>query len=201
MTSVIANDRGLAKPLERAIGFRLERIDRQLAYFGGFILAIISIVTVVSIIGRALLGFGFGPIKGDFEIVENGCAIAVFAFLPLAQLRRGHVTVDIFVQALPLRVQAFLGLLGDVLLTIAAFLILWRLYLGFGEKFPYGSETLRHALGMGAKPFFPETTYELEVPVWIPYSLALIGAFFFFVTGVYTVWRSLNWTIAGQEGA
>ncbi len=193
-------ERGIARPLERKIGLRLERLDRWLAYFGGAVLAAIAIVTVISIIGRALLPFGLGPIKGDFEIVEIGCAIAVFSFLPLAQLHRAHVTVDIFVSALPRRVQAFLGFLGDLLITVAALVILWRLWLGFGEKFPYGSEGLRAALGMGYRPFFAETSYELEIPVWIPYGLCLIGAFLFFITSLYTAWRSLNWTIAGREG-
>jgi hypothetical protein len=55
------------------------------------------------------------------------------------------------------------------------------------------------ALGMGSRPFFPETTYELEIPVWIPYGLAWIGAALFFVTALYTVWRSLNWVLQGQE--
>ncbi len=200
MTIALPQERGIARPLERRIGFRLERIDRWLAYFGGTVLAAIAVVTVVSIIGRALLAFGLGPIKGDFEIVEIGCAIAVFSFLPLAQLRRAHVTVDIFVSALPARVQAFLGLLGDFLIALAAFVILWRLWLGFGEKFPYGSESLRAFLGFGPKPFFAEMSYELEIPMWIPYGLCLIGAFMFFVTALYTVWRALNWTIAGQEG-
>ena len=200
MTLALPQERGLAKPLERRIGLRLERIGRRMAYFGGIILAVIAVVTVASIIGRALLPFGLGPIKGDFEIVEIGCAIAVFSFLPLAQLRRAHVTVDIFVSALPARARAFLGLLGDTLIAIAAFIILWRLWLGFGEKFPYGSEPLRAFLGFGPKPFFAEMSYELEIPMWIPFGLCLIGAFLFFVTSLYTVWRALNWTIAGQEG-
>ncbi len=191
----------LAKPMERAVGYVLERIDRQLAYFGGIVLALIALITVASIIGRGLLFAGLGPIKGDYELVENGCAIAIFAFMPLAQLKRGHVTVDIFVQALPLRAQAFLGFLGDTLLTLAAFIILWQLWLGFGEKLPYGSDMLRAIMGWGAKPFFPETTYELEIPVWIPYAFSLIGAVFFFITGIYTMWRSLNWTLAGRENS
>jgi len=56
-------------------------------------------------------------------------------------------------------------------------------------------------LGMGSKPFFPETTYELELPVWIPYGLALIGAVMFFVVSLYTVWRALNWVLDGAEPA
>jgi len=183
------------------MGRRLDGVARWLAYFGGVVLVGIALVTVISVIGRALIWAGLGPIKGDFEIVEMGCAIAVFLFLPLCQLRRGHVSVDIFISRLPLRVQAFLGFVGDAALTLASGVILWRFWLGFGEKFPYGSETFRSLLGMGAKPFFAETSYELELPVWIPFGLALIGAFFFFVICVYTMWRSLNWVLAGQEGA
>ncbi|MEM7723352.1 MAG: hypothetical protein AAF376_13380, partial [Pseudomonadota bacterium] len=85
--------------------------------------------------------------------------------------------------------------------AVVAYVIAWRLFIGFGEKFPYGSDSLRAALGFGSRPFFPETTYELEIQVWIPYGLALIGAVLFFVTALYTVWRSLNWVLAGEEPA
>ena len=189
----------LAKQAQVRVGQGLEKMSRWLAYAGGSVLVTIALITVVSIIGRALIPFGLKPIKGDFELVEMGCAMAIFAFLPWAQFRRGHVTVDIFIQSLPKRVQAFLGLVGDLLLTLAAFVILWRLWLGFGEKFPYGSDALRAALGFGSKPFFVETSYELELPVWIPYAASLVGALMFFVVSVYSVWRALNWVIEGQE--
>jgi len=181
------------------LGRIFERIARWMAYFGGTILAAVAGVTVASIAGRALLSFGLSPIKGDFEIVEMGCAVAVFSFLPYTQLKRGHVTVDLFIDRLPDRAKAFLGFIGDVMLTLAAFVILWRLWLGFGEKFPYGSEAFRNALGMGYKPFFAETSYELELPLWIPYALSLVGAFFFFIVALYTIWRSLNWVLKGRE--
>jgi TRAP-type C4-dicarboxylate transport system permease small subunit len=191
----------LAKPAERRVGRALEVVARWLAYAGGLVLAGIALVTVISIAGRALVDLGLGPIRGDFEIVEAGCAIAIFAFLPWCQLRRGHVTVDVFVQMLPARLQALLGLVGDALIAVIAWVILWRFWIGFGEKFPYGPEPLRAALGFGARPFFAETTYELELPVWIPYAASLVGAAFFFVVAIYTVWRSLNRTLAGHEGA
>lgn len=189
----------LARKAEQATGRVLERVARAMAYFGGVILVAIALLTVASITGRALLSLGLGPIKGDFEMVEAGCAVAIFAFLPLAQFKRGHVTVDIFIQQMPRRVQAFLGLIGDLLIAVMAYVILWRLWLGFGEKFPYGSEGLRDVLGMGYKPFYPETTYELEMPVWYPYGLSVMGAALFFVVAAYTVWRSLNWVLDGAE--
>lgn len=189
----------LAKPAELRLGRWLEQITRALAFAGGFILAVIALVTVASIIGRFFLFAGLGPIKGDYEIVEMGSAIAIFAFMPFAQFKRAHVVVDIFTTGLSLRFQTFLGLIGDSLIALASGVIVWRFWLGLGEKIPYGSEALRSTLSMGYKPFFAETTYELSVPIWIPYSLAFVGAVLFFVTSLFTVWRSLNWTLEGRE--
>ncbi|WP_289042226.1 TRAP transporter small permease [uncultured Aliiroseovarius sp.] len=189
----------MARPAQARVGRIIEHLSRWTAYGGGLILMGIALTTVLSIAGRALTGAGLGPIRGDYEIVEMGCAVAVFGFLPWCQLRRGHVTVDIFISTLPDRVQAVLGLIGDLLLTCAAFVILWRLWLGFGEKFPFGSDAMRDWLGMGAKPFFAESTYELEIPLWIPFGLCVIGAALFFVVTLFTVWRSLGWVIDGKE--
>ncbi len=189
----------IAKQAQVRVGKLLEASSRWLAYMGGAVLVALALLTVVSVIGRALLVWGGRPIKGDFELVEAGCAIAIFAFLPWCQLKRGHVTVDIFIQTLPARAQAFLGLVGDLLLALAAYVILWRLWLSFGEKFPFGGDGLRALLGMGARPFFVETTYELEMPIWIPYAVSLVGAAMFFIVSLYCVWRALNWVIEGRE--
>lgn len=189
----------IAAELEARTGRVLGHFARILAYLGGVVLVAAAVITVASIIGRALLSWGLGPITGDFELVEMGCAIAIFSFLPWCQLNRGNVSVDVLANALGSRMKAILGLFGDLAVCILSGLILWRLYLGFGEKFPYGSEGLRGALSMGSKPFFPETTYELELPIWIPFALSCIGAFFFFVVSLYTVWRALNWALDGAE--
>lgn len=189
----------IAKSAQIRVGRLMEFASRWMAYSGGGILVAIAMTTVVSIIGRTFSGFGLSPVKGDYEIVEMGCAVAVFAFMPWCQFRRGHVTVDIFISNLSDRMQAILGLIGDLFLTGAAFVILWRLWLGFGEKFPFGSDGVRAALGMGDKPFFAESTYELEIPLWIPFGLCLIGAAFFLIVAVYSVWRSFNWVLDGKE--
>ena len=191
----------LAINAERRAGRVIDMIARLFAYIGGFVLVAMALVTVVSIVGRALLSFGLSPVRGDYELVANGCALAVFCFLPYCQLKRGHVTVDIVTSMFPPRAQAVFGLIGDLLITLAAIIMMRQLWFGFGEKFPYGSDALRDTLGMGYKPFFAETTYELEIPVWIPYGLALIGAGLFVIVSLYTVWRSLNWVSAGREGA
>ena len=76
-------------------------LARTLALLGGVVLVAMTLVTVVSIIGRAMISFGFGPVPGDYELIEAGAAFAVFAFLPWCQLMRGHATVDVFTSFLP----------------------------------------------------------------------------------------------------
>ncbi len=189
----------LAVETQNRIGRGVEALAKGWAILGGTLLVALSVMTVVSIIGRALTGYGLGPVPGDYELVANGCAIAIFAFLPWCQLRRGHVTVDIFINRLSSRAVAVFGCLGDALVLVVSAVIAHQLYLGWGEKFPYGSDALRDALAMGYRPFFAETTYELQIPVWMPYTAALIGAVLMVIVAAYTVWRSLNWVIDGQE--
>ncbi len=194
---------GLFPATEQRVGRWIGAAAQGLALAGGLLLAAVACMVVVSVLGRRLAalgtGLGVGPVTGDYELVAAGCGIAVFAFLPWCQFNRGNVTVDIFASLLPARGKAALGLVGDALIAVAAYVILWRFYLGFAEKFPHFSSGLRDALAMGPKPFFAETTYELEIPVWIPFGLSLIGAALFLVVSAYTVWRSLNWVLAGHE--
>jgi len=191
--------RGIAPVAEARVGRILKRATRWLAYFGGIVLTASAIMTVISIAGRAMIKFGLGPIPGDFELVELSCAVAVFSFLPWGQFNRGQVTVDILADAFPKRLRVFLGMVGDLALAVAASIIAWRLWLGLGERLPYGSDTLRSLLMLGDKPFYTETTFILRMPIWYGYALSMVGAAFFAVVCIYTVWRSLNWTIRGQE--
>lgn len=153
----------------------ISAIAKGLAIFGGVLLTAVALLTVVSITGRALVDIGLAPVTGDFELVEAGCAVAVFCFLPWCQLNRGHVTVDIFVDKAPPRVFTFLSLIGNIALSAIAVVIAWRLGLGLGEKFSYG-----------------ETTFILGMPVWYGFALGFIGAAAFAVTALFTVWRSLD---------
>lgn len=173
---------GFAPQMEARIGKMIETVARALAMFGGVILSMLAVLTVISVTGRKLVFLGLAPIPGDFELVEAGCAVAVFSFLPWCQLRRGHVTVDILVNAFPARFKITLGLIGNILLTLAAGLIAWRLALGLAEKMRYG-----------------ETTFILAMPVWYGYALSMIGAVFFIIVCAYTVWRSVNELAAGAE--
>lgn len=185
---------GIAVPLELKAAHLMERIARTLAYLGGMMLVSIAVMTVVSTIGRAFVGMqiGLGPIPGDFELVEAGTAVAIFCFMSWCQLNQGHVTVDIVADALPRPANLTLILIGNVLVFLVAFVIAWRLWMGFGEQVTWFDQSLRDVLGFGFKPFTNNTTYILGMPFWYSYLLAFVGAFFFTIISAFTVWRALN---------
>lgn len=168
---------GLAPELEQRTGRVLERLSSWLAIIGGLILVGLVVLSVISITGRGLIGLdmGLGPVPGDFEIIEVGCAFAVFSFLPWCQIRRGHVTVDILARLFPRRVQHALELVGNIVMTSVAGLIGWRLVLGMLDKQRFG-----------------ETTFILQFPAWWGYAAAISGAALFALVSFYTVWRSFN---------
>ncbi len=142
---------------------------------GGAALIAVLLLTVVSIIGRGLIFAGLGPIPGDFELVEAGTAFAVLAFLPICQFHRGHVTVDLFLSRAGRRPNAAIDVVANLLMTGAAGVLTWRLYLGMLDKRSYG-----------------ETTFILQFPIWWSYAAALLGAGVFALVCAYTVLRSLD---------
>ncbi len=178
----VGGPRGLFPRTEAFVGRIVGGLAYALAVAGGILFTALAVLTVVSIVGRGFVFAGLGPVPGDFELVEAGTAIAVFAFLPWCQYRRGHVTVEILVARFPERVRAALGLLGNVALTVAAVLIAWRLWAGMQDKFLFG-----------------ETTMILRFEIGWAYAGAMVGAVAFAVTALYTCWRSLNETIRGRE--
>lgn len=175
---------GVLPRLEQRVGAILHRVALVLAMLGGALLCLIALITVVSIIGRALIPLGLRPVPGDFEIVELGGAVAIFAFLPWCQLNRGHVTVDLFVNLAPAGVQRLTTLLGDLAITAVAIVLGWRHWLGMHEMLANGQET-----------------YILGLPLWLGFTGGMAGAGLFALVSTYTAWRSLNALLSGQDPA
>ncbi|MEO0385864.1 MAG: TRAP transporter small permease [Pseudomonadota bacterium] len=185
---------GIAVTAETKVAPVMESIARWLAFLGGMVLVLIAVMTVISTIGRAFVGLqiGLGPVPGDFELVEAGTAVAVFCFMSWCQLNQGHVTVDILADFAPKRVNLALVLVGNILIFLVAFVIAWRLWMGFGEQVTWFDQSVRDILGFGYKPFTNNTTYILGMPLWYSYALSFVGALFFTVISAFTVWRALN---------
>ncbi|MDP6954176.1 MAG: TRAP transporter small permease [Alphaproteobacteria bacterium] len=143
-----------------------------LALAGGAVLLGIVGLTVVSILLRELTGH---PIPGDYELVEVGCAVAVFAFLPYCQLAGGNVFVAFATAWAPSRLQAALDVLSRLAYAAIAALLAWRLTLGGMDLRTYGETTM--VLGMPVWPTF--------LPI-VP-SLALLS-----IACLYTAAESLR---------
>jgi TRAP-type C4-dicarboxylate transport system permease small subunit len=141
-----------------------------LALLGGIALLGIVGLTIVSIIAREVLG---NPIPGDFELVEIGCAIAVFAFLPYCQLVRGNLAVDFVTARTSLRTRAFLEAIGGSLLTAIAAVLTWRLVLG----------------GMDLRNYH-EATMVLRIPLWWAFVPVSAAAALLTMISAYTAWQS-----------
>ncbi len=185
---------GIAVNSEKRVEYFANQLSKGLVFFGGAVLTALAFMTVLSTIGRAFVGLqiGLGPIPGDFELVEAGTAVSVFCFMSWCQLNQGHVTVDIFTNQFGQRANALLILIGNSLIFIVAFVIAWRLWMGFGEQVTWFSQPIRDLIGFGYKPFTNNTTYILGMPFWYSYLLSFIGAFCFALISAFTVWRSLN---------
>jgi TRAP-type C4-dicarboxylate transport system permease small subunit len=121
----------------------LARIARGLAVLGGCLVVVLAFLVTLSVLLRWQ---GSQGINGDFELVQMGLALAVFAFLPLCQARRGNVMVDTFTLRLPAPLQAGLDAVWDLVYAGFAGFIAWRLSIGAWEA--HASHTTSMVLGL-----------------------------------------------------
>lgn len=159
----------------RRLSMLAELLARILALAGGAILLGITLLTCISIFGRALipLDIGVGPIRGIYDITEIGMAAAIFAFLPWAQLREAHARVDLFQHAIPKKANHVLDLVFNAAMALVATIGTYRLYLGMQDKLSYG-----------------ETTLIAQIPVWQGYAASLVGALGFVVVALFCTLRA-----------
>ncbi|MBF9035712.1 TRAP transporter small permease subunit [Rhodobacterales bacterium HKCCE2091] len=175
---------------------------RFMALLGGALLTAAILVTVVSIVGRALdslfhadwleavapgfadwlIALGIGPINGDFELVKYAMAFAIFSFIPLCQITGGHASVDVFTSMMSVRANRVLRLFADVLFAIALVVIATQLYGGFEAKLRSG-----------------QTSFLLEMPDWWGYVICIPGAVLSAVIGIYLAAERFRELFTGRD--
>ena len=147
-------------------------LSRWLAWFGALVLTALAVMTVISIVGRALSFAGLGPVPGDFELVEAGAALAVFCFLPWCHLKGGHAVVDMLWNAYPPAMRRLLEVLSDGLMLLVWLLLVWRMGVAMADYYGNG-----------------EVSFILQMPVWWGYALSYVPA----VIGcIVYAWRLLE---------
>ncbi|PIE11544.1 MAG: C4-dicarboxylate ABC transporter permease [Rhodobacterales bacterium] len=165
------------------MGRMIDRLAIGMALAGGGVLLVLIVLTCVSVAGRGL-GVAFdwaGPVKGDFEIIEAAMAFAIFAFLPLAQLRGGHPTVNLLTDRLGAGVSRVLAAFWEIVFAGALILITWRLAVGTLDKacLPERWEGAWCSL---------ETSFRLGFPLWWSYAACLVAAALAALTALYCAW-------------
>lgn len=115
------------------------RISDRLALAGGVLLLGMAVLVTASVLRRWLTSQG---VPGDFELLQTGLAVAVFAFMPLCQLRGGNLFVDTFTGRLPLAVRLRLDALWALTYAGVATLIAVMMTVGAFETLRSGTRTM-----------------------------------------------------------
>lgn len=160
----------------------INKLAQYSAILGGVVLLGMIILTCISIIGRAFVFIGLGPVPGDFELVEAASAFAVFTFLPWCQLNRGHASVDIFTSFLPDSINRWINLIAEILLGVAMIIITWKLLDGTISKSKYG-----------------ETTFIIQFPIWWAYAASFLASIVACIIAIYMIFVRINELIKGAS--
>jgi TRAP-type C4-dicarboxylate transport system permease small subunit len=154
------------------LGGALERAAKAFAFAGGAVMVAMLAMSVASIAGRTFFG---GPVQGDFELVQLGCAVGIAAFLPWCQWRRGNIIVDFFTTRLPPRAQSALDGVGALLLALVMALVAWRATEGALSVYASGERAMIS-----------------RYPQWIGYAAIVPSIALTSLVGLYTAWESLR---------
>lgn len=102
-------------------------------------MTLITLLTCLSVIGRETLG---KTVPGDFELVGLATGAAIGLFMPLCQLHRGNIIVDVFSVRFPKRLNATLDRVGALVLALTFALMAWRAALGGLNSWVTNSSTM-----------------------------------------------------------
>ncbi len=145
----------------------LSALAHLCAILAGLLLTCITLMTCVSLIGRNTTGW---TINGDFELTGVATGAAIALFMPLCQLKKGHIIVDFFTARASEATNRQLDRLGALCVSAVFALLAWRTVLGGINAYDTFSGTMM--LG------FPEwVVYAAMVPPFVVCSLiALLQA-------------------------
>lgn len=135
-TPIVAGERSPAKPF-------IERMNGIIAVAGGLVMLAVALLVTASVVMRWLYS---SPIDGDFEFVQMATAIAIFAFLPYTQARRGNIMVDTFTGWLPTAWQRVLDAVWDLAYAALMGYVAYALVHGSLNAFRSGETTMQRQL-------------------------------------------------------
>ncbi|OPY71860.1 MAG: Tripartite ATP-independent periplasmic transporter [Syntrophorhabdus sp. PtaU1.Bin058] len=157
--------------LERFVG-SIEKIAHPVSRFFNFggvgFLCILMLLVMAHVIGRYIITF---PIPGSVELIEFLMILVVFLGLAECAVHRGNVSVDLFVEQLPKRVQAVIDAFTCLCSVGIVSLITWQSAVQVKLLWESG-----HVSGVLHIPHWPFAV--VMVFGWAAFSLVLVAHFF-----------------------
>lgn len=165
----------------------LDKAAIIMALIGGIVLMALIVMICTSVAGAGLArSFNWaGPVKGEFEIVEAALAFAIFAFLPLTQLRGAHPCVTVFSDLMGGRATRALAAFWEIVFAAALIVIAWRLAIGTLDK----ACVPQRFTGAWCSV---ETSFRLGFPIWWSYGACLVAAAQAAITAIWCAWLRLT---------
>lgn len=116
---------------EKALVF----LSDKLKMIGAASLFGMAVLTCADVIGRMFKH----PIFGSIELVSFMGVLTVAMALPITQLTKGHIGVELFVDKLPRKGRLFIELCTEFVSLALFIIITWRMFL-FGSKLKASGE-------------------------------------------------------------
>ncbi len=130
---------------------KIESLAAFCAILAGVVLTLITLITVMAVLGREILG---KTVAGDFELVGVAAGAAIALFLPWCQVKRGNIVVDFFTTGASAQTIKHMDRFGSLLMALMAGVFTWRSTLGGLNVYDTHSGTMM-----------------LNFPEWIIYAL------------------------------
>jgi TRAP-type C4-dicarboxylate transport system permease small subunit len=146
-------------------------LSRLFNYSGFGFLFLLMLLVVAHVIGRYVLVF---PIPGSVELIEFLMVLVVFLGLAECAVRRGNVSVNLFVDLMPKNAQVMIDAFTCLLSIAIVSLITWQSAVQVKILWQSG-----HVSGVLHIPHYPFAI--VMVLGWAAFDLVLIGHFFEFL--------------------
>lgn len=117
----------------------LRFIATVVAMIGGALAFALAFLVTTSVVLRWLFD---APVPGDFEFVQMGTALIVFAYLPFCQIERGNIVVDAFTSKLSQRTRDRIDAVWDIVYAAVIGVIAYAMIQGVIDAWRSGEETM-----------------------------------------------------------
>lgn len=139
----------------------LQKLFRIVDFGAAMFLLVITVLTFTAVIMRYVLTMAF---PGSFDVGRLLLGVAIFWGIAVAAYKNSHISVDLFWNMLPPRLQRVVDVFADTVFAFFSGVLAWTLF-----------QQVTRVRVTG------QTTFELSIPIWPFYAVAWIGLALCFV--------------------